>query len=76
MEKININLKDINLDSISEQIRKTSNTIDDIDYEVDQLKERLEIISEIEDFIYSISNGEYDINEEGQKIATELWRKY
>ena len=71
-----MNLKDINLDSISEQIRKTSNAIDDIDCEVDELKERLETISEIEDFIYSISNGEYDTNEEGQKIATELWRKY
>lgn len=71
-----MNLKDINLDSISEQIRKTSNAIDDIDYEVDQLKERLETISEIEDFIYSVSNGDYDTNEEGQKLASELLRKY
>ena len=71
-----MNLKELNLDGISESIRKASNSIDDIDYEIDQLKERLEIISEIEDFIYSISNGEYDTNEEGQKIATELWRKY
>ena len=71
-----MNLKELNLDGISESIRKASNSIDDIDYEIDQLKERLETISEVEDFIYSISNGDYGTNEEGQKIATELWRKY
>ena len=71
-----MNLKELNLDGISEKIREVSNAIDDIDSEVDELKERLETISEIEYFIYSISNGDYNTNEEGQKIATELWRKY
>lgn len=71
-----MNLKNLDLDRVSKEIRETSSKIDDIDYEVDQLKERLEAISEIEDFIYSISNGDYNTNEEGQKIASELWRKY
>ena len=71
-----MSLKELNLDGMSESIRKVSNSIDDIDCEMDELKKRLETVSEIEDFIYSISNGDYDTNEKGQKIATELWRKY
>ena len=71
-----MNLKNLNLDGISKEIRDTSSKIDDIDYEVDQIKERLETISEIEDFIYECSIGSYDISDEGKKLADNLWRKY
>ena len=76
MKGLIVNLKKLDLDDISKEISNTFSKLSDVEYEVDELKERLETRSEIEYFIYSISNGDYNTNEEGQKIATELWRKY
>ena len=71
-----MDIKKLDLDDISNEISDVCSKVSDVEYEIDKLKGKYEVIREIEDFIYECSIGSYDINDEGEKLADNLWRKY